>query len=336
MAKVLLYTTSLEDPSVNELHRGAYERFVESAALDKFGIHTLTHDPEEADLIIFADVAGQGLFAETIRHHKYTKKFREKCFVFDPGDFSLPFLPGLYASLDRKHYNPTRTRTGYYLRRAENPYLDFHESIENPRYLGSFRGSFSSHPLRLQLALLPKDRFLVEDTTALCEAMKNWSAEDQRDEFYSRYVESIRESAFVLCPRGLGRGSIRLFEAMQLGRAPVILSDDWIYPARVDWDACSISIPEKDLLRIPEILEWYQNRAVELGMRARQEWEKYYAPDVCFHWLVEDCYELLTLRRGSESYAQMRIWLNLLNYRYMRRFMTSKKDMYRRFKKLVL
>ena len=73
LAKVLLYTTSLEDTSVNELHRGAYERFVKSAELDRFGIHTMTHDPEETDLIIFADVAGQGLFAETIRHHAYTK-----------------------------------------------------------------------------------------------------------------------------------------------------------------------------------------------------------------------------------------------------------------------
>lgn len=166
--------------------------------------------------------------------------------------------------------------------------------------------------------------------------MKRWGAEDQRDEYYSRYVEDIRESAFVLCPRGLGRGTIRLFESMELGRAPVILSDDWIYPEHVDWSACSISIREKDVLGIPAILEWFRGRAAEMGMRARQEWEKYYAPDVCFHWLVEDCLDLFKLRRRSESYAQMRIWLNLLNYRCMRRYMTSKKDMYRRFKKLVL
>ena len=48
--------------------------------------------------------------------------------------------------------------------------------------------------------------------------------------------------------------------------------------------------------------------------------EKYYAPNVCFHWLVEDCNELLMRRRRSESYAEMRVWLNLFNYRYMRRY----------------
>ena len=146
----------------------------------------------------------------------------------------------------------------------------------------------------------------------------------------------MRESAFVLCPRGLGCGSIRLYEAMQMGRAPVILSDDWVYPERVDWNACSITIAQKDLLRIPEILEAYRDRATEMGLRARQEWERFYAPNVCFHWLVEDCLELLHSRRRSEASAQRSIWLNLFKPGTLRLYVTSKKDMLRRYKRIVL
>ena len=37
------------------------------------------------------------------------------------------------------------------------------------------------------------------------------------------YLTEMRDSAFVLCPRGLAPGTHRVYEAMQLGRAPVIL-----------------------------------------------------------------------------------------------------------------
>ncbi len=327
---------ALEDKTVEELHRGAYERFVESAGLDRHGKHTLTSDPAEADLIVFTEIGAQGLFAEPIRHHPYFRKYREKCFIFDPDDHSVPILPGLYAGLSQNEYQPARTRTGYYLRREENPYLYFHDPQEHPRYLGSFLGAFTSHPIRPRLAGLPKDRFWIEDTTETLYALKRGNAEDRRDAYYSRYVDSMAQSAFALCPRGVCRGSIRLFEAMRIGRCPVILSDGWVYPARVDWSACSITVAEKDIPKLPEILEAHRRRAAELGRRAREEWEKYYSPESCFHWLVEDCLEMMAQRRTSERVAQLRAWLKLVNPRRFRLFLTSKKQMYRRYGRVLL
>lgn len=336
MAKVLLYSIALEDDTVEELHRGAYERFVESAGLDRFGKHTLTRDPEQADLIIFTEIGAQGIFAEPIRHHPYFRKYREKCFIFDPDDHSVPILPGLYAGLAQKDYLPARTRTGYYLRREENPHLYFHEPISTPVYLGSFIGTFISYPMRRLLAGLPKDQFLIEDTTGVLFALKRGDGEHLRDSYYVRYVESMAQSAFALCPRGVCRGSIRLFEAMRIGRSPVILSDGWVPPARVDWGACSITVAEKDLFKLPEILAAHRGQAAEMGRRARIEWEKYYSPQVCFHWLVEDCLEMLALRTVTEKSAQRRAWLQLLNPHCLRIYIRSKKQMYRRYGRLLL
>lgn len=93
MAKVLLYTTSLEDPSVNELHCGAYERFVESAALDRFGIHTLTHDPEEADLIIFADVAGRDFLPRLLGITSTQRNLERSVLFLILAIFRCPFYP---------------------------------------------------------------------------------------------------------------------------------------------------------------------------------------------------------------------------------------------------
>lgn len=67
-----------------------------------------------------------------------------------------------------------------------------------------------------------------------------------------------------------------------MGQVPVIPSDEWVYPGRINWQACSISVPEKDVQRIPEILVDFRGHTEELGRRARKEWEKLHAPSVRF------------------------------------------------------
>jgi hypothetical protein len=45
-----------------------------------------------------------------------------------------------------------------------------------------------------------------------------------RDAFTAESAESILDR----CPAGIGPATYRLFEAMELGRVPVILSDEWV------------------------------------------------------------------------------------------------------------
>jgi hypothetical protein len=335
LGKILLHSVALDDPD-SEWCQGGHRLFTESARNDKFGVHSLTNDPQSADLIIFTELGAHGLFAERVRHHPYVKTFREKCFLFDQGDYALPFLPGLYASLRKKHYDPSRTRTGYYLRIDENPYVDFRHMEREPRYLGCFVGSLENHPVRAALSRFPSEHFLIEDTSSFALKMLYGGEEQERREFWSHYANAMSAGAFSLCPRGKGPGSVRLFESMRMGRCPVILSDDWIYPGRVDWPACSITVAEKDIGRLPEILEVNLDRAEEMGVRARREWEKFYAPNVRYHWLVEDCLELLRMRRECEAIAGRRVWLHLFNKETFRTYLSSKKQLYKSYGRILL
>jgi hypothetical protein len=296
----------------------------------------LTNDPQDADIIIFAELAEQGLFAEEVRHHPYASRYREKCFLFDPSDYALPFLPGLYASLRKKYHRPARTRTGYYLRTDENPYVSYRSLDANPKYLACFVGSLYTHSVRPALVNLPRERFLIEDASNFSLKMLHGGAEKERHGFWSHYADAMAAGAFSLCPRGRGPGSIRLFESMCMGRCPVILSDDWVYPEREAWRDCCITVAEKDVHLLPEILEANLSRAAEMGMRARQEWEKFHAPNVRFHWLVEDCLELKRLRRMKEAVAGRLVWLHLLNYDNLRRYLVSKKQIYKRHRRISL
>jgi hypothetical protein len=314
----------------------AYALFVESARLDRFGVHTVTDDPDEADIIVFAEVGCQGLFAERVRHHPYVKRFRNKCFIFDSGDNALPLLPGFYASLRRKLSDPARTRTGYWSRIDENPYVDFRPPSGNYTHIACFIGSIQTHPIRAELLKLPRDRFVIEDTSSFAYRIIDSGTMADRHRIWAHFAEGVASAPFALCPRGIGSGSIRVFEALKMGRVPVIISDDWSYPERVDWRACSISVPEREVNRIPEILDRYCEFAADMGLKAREEWERNYAPSVRFHWLVEDCLAMLRARRMPEAIAGRLVWRHLLNHKVFRSYLSSKKMIYRETGKVLL
>lgn len=350
MAKVLLHSVAIGSdrklpdvgPDVDPLQgqwlffQGAQKLMTESFHLDPFKVHSITDDPEEADFIIFLEIGIQGLFLEWVRRHRYVKKYREKCFIFSIMDYTPAFLPGLFASLDKKRYDPARTRTGYYLRIDPNPFIDFRPVPEQPKYLACFVGTMKHHPVRMAMKQLPADRFLIEDTTSFAQRALWLPPEERSKNFWPHYADALASSAFALSPRGVGTGSIRLFEAMQMGRCPVILSDNWVFPEKVNWAACSITVPEKDVARLPEILRERLSSAGELGRQARLEWEKYYAPPTRFHWLVEDCVAMREARKIPEAIAGRLAWLELMRPSIFVQYLRSKKQIYLREQRIIL
>ena len=347
MAKVLLHSVALDAPPVgppqeeDKLHQGkwmqgARQIFIDSALQDPFGVHTLTDNPDEADLIIFPELGIHGFFAEWVRYHPYFKKYREKCFIFETEDASLPLLPGLYASLRQSYASPSRTRTGYYLRIDENPYIDYRPAPDRYDYLACFVGSFNTHPVRASLARIASNRILIEDTSAFSSAtLTRATAEEKRQSFWPRYADLMASGAFSLCPRGRGTGSVRLFETMRMGRCPVIISDEWVYPERVDWASCSLTLRQKDVDSLPEFLEENLPRAPELGRQARQQWEKFYGLPVRFHWLVEDCLAILQQRRVPEAIVGRLVWRHLVHSPNLLNFLRAKTKLYRQTGKLM-
>ena len=86
---------------------------------------------------------------------------------------------------------------------------------------------------------------------------------------------------------------MRIFEAMQTGRVPVILSDDWLPPAFVDWSSCALQVPERDVRLIPSILREHEPDADAMGRRARSAWREFFAPDRHLRTLVLSCLDIV-------------------------------------------
>ncbi|MCE0521923.1 MAG: glycosyltransferase family 47 protein [Methylacidiphilales bacterium] len=289
---------------------GGYRSLKENAQADRMKVHQLVEDPEEADIILFVEMDA-GRFSEKVRRHPCRKRFREKCFMFSSDWRVIPFVPGIYTSLEKRWYSPRRTRPGFYLNCLINPLVKF-EPGGGRDLLYSFMGDISTAPVRKALAGLEHPRGLFVDTSRENQDVMSRSSAVERTAFWNRFVETARRSKFILCPRGLAPSSIRLFETMCMGRAPVILSDEWVAPEGPQWETFSFQIPERDARFVPRLLEEKEAQATEMGLRARKEWEKYFAPDIVFHRVVEQCLEIKKARRFPESLARLSIIPQLL------------------------
>jgi hypothetical protein len=84
---------------------------------------------------------------------------------------------------------------------------------------------------------------------------------------------------------------------MQLGRCPVIISDQWVPIADVDWRNFAIIVPEREVKSLPKILAAREAEAVDLGTRARIAWEKNFTSEQRF---------LLTFNRVIEVWRKIR------------------------------
>jgi hypothetical protein len=310
MARVLLLSAAPGDD--HHYNRGAFVRLKQSAESGILQNHRLTNEPHAADLILFAELKGAGPYFELVRRHPFVKKLREKCFLFCANAFVIPFLPGVYASME-KRWSSCRTRSGFYLGVSENKFLKFTPPRDDLPYLYSFVGSVGNAPIRSRLAELRHPRSFFQDTSADYQDVLHGRMEEaELHQFWRRYAESMHASKFVLCPRGLGVSSVRLFDTMRIGRVPVILSDDWVKPIGPSWEKFSIRIPEAEFERIPDLLEKREMQAVEMGLVARQQWEDWFSMDVCFHRVVEWCLQIKNERRLPERVAGLFPYLQYL------------------------
>jgi hypothetical protein len=72
------------------------------------------------------------------------------------------------------------------------------------------------------------------------------------------WPQIMARSQFTLCPRGLGRASFRLYEAISRGSIPIYIWDDqeWLpYQDVLDWSEIAISINIQEIQHLPEIIQ---------------------------------------------------------------------------------
>lgn len=236
----------------------------------------LAQTAAQADIILYVEEGYLGLtdlplVVETVALAPHAAHY-----VFSECDWPFPFLPGAYPSLSRR----CRSGRGW-------SFLPKHGLMEaslscaprRPSYLYSFLGRKETHKVRSAILALDGPETPCVDLADAPVRFPNFD--------YGRtYLDLIADSKFVLCPRGYGTSSFRIFEAMALGRVPVIISDKWQQPPGIAWDGISLFVSERDIATIPSLLSAYEEKAEDMGERAARIYAEHFAPEVFFDRLL--------------------------------------------------
>lgn len=289
-AKVLI-TSAYHDPE-------PLSSFLQFAKLDKIKRHVLVDDPEEADIILFVENSRYHFdpFFSLLKNNVLVRKYPDKVYMYNPHDRPWFVLKGLYACMPQKRYNRQLIAASPYFE-TTNTFIHCDFSME-PRFLFSFMGSLSSS-VRKKIVKLDHPRGCVNDSYGESFGSHGVSSKMQ-------YANLLSESKFVLCPRGFGPSSIRLFETLRAGRVPVIISDDWVSPRGLPWSEFAVFIPESKVSEIPQILELEEPGWETKARLARRVWEENFAPDTLFNYCINN---LLMLKKSTGT--DMNVYLRL-------------------------
>lgn len=123
------------------------------------------------------------------------------------------------------------------------------ESVKNKDIKISFVGSLT-HPLRVKMYDYYKN------DTNFTFLTKNWSL-DSGIFNVNKFKDIMSRSYFTMAPRGYGKTSFRLYEAMQLDSVPIYIYDKpWLpWEKELDWSKFCVLINEDNICNIKNILE---------------------------------------------------------------------------------
>lgn len=229
--------------------------------------------PENSDLIVIFEQFSFKLwdYRDSLKECSLVRRFSEKVYTVNYDDLGRGYLPGCYTSLATRNFDHNIHRACSYPRTYNEYASEKTSKLKTPRLLFSFCGTINSHPVRKKIVRALSD--FGDGRIKYVDQMFHQHTAQQKIEF----VQEVLDSLFVLCPRGWSPTTYRLFEVMALGRCPVIISDEWVPIAGIEWRECSVQIDESDIPRIPEILSRRSADAETLGANARRVWEQFFS-----------------------------------------------------------
>lgn len=89
----------------------------------------------------------------------------------------------------------------------------------------------------------------------------------------AEYVQNLARCGYALCVRGWGNYSFRFFEAMSLGRIPVLVDTDCPLPLEdeIDYDRLMVRVPEAALASLPARVRQFHHGLDDAGFRGLQQ-----------------------------------------------------------------
>ena len=132
------------------------------------------------------------------------------------------------------------------------------------------------------LKLLAKSQFLDTNFIVRDKYRAGVRAQSQDAEAVAReFFQNIYDSDYIVCVRGYGNWSVRLYETLACGRIPIFVDTDCVLPFdfAVEWKKHCVWVDKKEVSHIAEIVADFHGRLnpddfLELQKSCRRLWEE--------------------------------------------------------------
>jgi hypothetical protein len=276
---------------------------------------SLTEKPADADYLIDSTHANQwfdGTWLKIPPNSPFAQD-PQRVFTWDISDFPSGRLRGFYASLHTSLARPDRHR-GFCYNLRWNPYVTQGDP-QQARFLFTFQGAITSGLRARMLDAIKPATISGRASLRVTESLWLKMLDPASNALKQEYANSIHEGKFVLCPRGNGLSSVRLFEVMESKRVPVIVSDGLLLPSHINWDSCAIRVAEKDINRIPAILSAREADWDTLAKNARQTWETHFSDAHILESLSKGITEMRSQTQHQEPEKAGRAMVRMVPWR---------------------
>ncbi len=109
------------------------------------------------------------------------------------------------------------------------------------------------------------------------------------------YIDVLFNCDFALAPKGDGNFSVRFFEALSLGRIPILIDTDCLLPLsdKVDYDKFIVKISYNNIYELPVILSSFfqgmsNDQFIDMQKKARRAFDEYLRYDRFFNELFSN------------------------------------------------
>lgn len=145
-------------------------------------------------------------------------------------------------------------------------------------YCGNAKNNRLKYLRGLELQNEFKTNFLIRN--------KVWAKINDKDAQLD-YFNNMRDNMFIFCYRGAGNFSWRFYEIFMMGRIPIIIDTDCVYPYNEEYDLTThaVVINESDVKKIYHIniklrkfIANNKGNLINIQKSNRLLWEKYFSP----------------------------------------------------------
>ena len=120
-------------------------------------------------------------------------------------------------------------------------------------------------------------------TTKIISRSGFWGGKPNDKNYIEDFENNVKETHFTLCNRGKGNFSIRFYQILSMGRIPILIDSDMVFPfeKEIDWEKFIVkSKSESKLIR--KLLDFWETKSdteiQEIQEKCKKIHEEYFEP----------------------------------------------------------